>query len=226
MTPSNSSNYVDPVRFRAACQKAYGSSAAGLAQTFLDVAARYQMYPFLLAALGQQESRCGDALDANGTGDGGHGHGIMQIDDGTWAPWLASNDWRNPVVNITKGADIWVGYYGNLSSKVSLGADCNGTTVKVDPPDPSKPGKGWAASHGGRYGTFPDPRPFSGDMLMWATTAAYNTGPQNVVVSVALGLPVGYTTTKNSIVQGGAMMDYNDSVQARMGQLFTAYNNS
>ena len=36
----------------------------------------------------------------------GHGRGLMQIDDGSHAAWLATHDWRDPQVNIEGGAQI------------------------------------------------------------------------------------------------------------------------
>lgn len=67
--------------------------------------------PLLLAAIGQYESRWGEALSPpgpSGTGDAGHGHGIMQIDDRTWGSWLASNQWWDPYTNVRKGAEIYL----------------------------------------------------------------------------------------------------------------------
>jgi soluble lytic murein transglycosylase-like protein len=85
------------------------SEAAPYAATILAVAEETGVDPFVIAAIGQRESRWGLALnppDPSGTGDNGHGHGIMQIDDRTWGSWLASNDWTDPYTNIRKGAEI------------------------------------------------------------------------------------------------------------------------
>jgi len=82
------------------------SEAAPYAAIILQVAEETGVDPFVIAAIGQRESRWGLALDANGLGDSGHGHGIMQIDDRTWGSWLASNDWADPYVNVRKGAEI------------------------------------------------------------------------------------------------------------------------
>lgn len=63
----------------------------------------------LLAGVPWYESSFGEQLTPKGpggTGDNGHGHGLMQIDDRTWGAWLAANDWANPAVNIEKGAQI------------------------------------------------------------------------------------------------------------------------
>jgi soluble lytic murein transglycosylase-like protein len=82
------------------------SEAAPYAATILAVAEETGVDPFVIAAIGQRESRWGLALDANGLGDSGHGHGLMQIDDRTWASWIAANDWADPYVNVRKGAEI------------------------------------------------------------------------------------------------------------------------
>lgn len=58
--------------------------------------------PFLLLAVMYRESRCGDALKPPGpagTGDAGHGRGLMQIDDRTHGSFLAAQDWR--------GVSLW-----------------------------------------------------------------------------------------------------------------------
>lgn len=41
-----------------------------------------------------------------GRGDGGHGRGLMQIDDRWHKQWLATHDWTDPEQNIRKGAEI------------------------------------------------------------------------------------------------------------------------
>lgn len=85
------------------------SEARPYADVIKRVASEAGVDPFVLAALGQQESRWGQALSPvgpGGTGDAGHGHGIMQIDDRTWGAWLNANDWTDPYTNVSKGADI------------------------------------------------------------------------------------------------------------------------
>lgn len=47
---------------------------------FETAAARHGVPPALLAAIASRESRGGAALDNNGRGDGGNGHGLMQVD--------------------------------------------------------------------------------------------------------------------------------------------------
>lgn len=82
------------------------ASARALGPTVLHIAQTYALDPWLLAAVIQHESYWGRYLTAQGLGADGHGHGLMQIDDRYWGPWLAANDWRDPAVNIAKGAEI------------------------------------------------------------------------------------------------------------------------
>jgi membrane-bound lytic murein transglycosylase MltF len=70
-----------------------------------------------LAALCWRESDFGLALSPDGTGDGGHGHGLMQIDDRFHGPWLAVADWRHPLTNIRKGTSIYLDGYHWLASR-------------------------------------------------------------------------------------------------------------
>lgn len=41
-----------------------------------------------------------------GTGDFGHGRGLMQIDDRAHAEWIREHDWGDPAENIRKGAQV------------------------------------------------------------------------------------------------------------------------
>lgn len=62
-------------------------------------AALYHVDPVVLAAILERESRGGDALTPQGprgTGDGGHGRGLMQIDDRWHGPFIATGLWREP----------------------------------------------------------------------------------------------------------------------------------
>jgi hypothetical protein len=50
---------------------------------------------WVLAAIDSRESNFGLALDADGLGDGGHGHGEIQIDDRSHGTFCASGQWRD-----------------------------------------------------------------------------------------------------------------------------------
>lgn len=56
-------------------------------------------------------------------GDGGHGHGIMQIDDRSHRDFTSSPDWKIPRANILKGAEILA------QGKRSLTSDAGDETV-------------------------------------------------------------------------------------------------
>ncbi len=73
----------------------------------LEVAGEaYQVQPEILAGIMMRESKGGEALDQNGRGDSGHGHGLMQIDDRSFPLFCSQCDWRNPAVNILFAAFV------------------------------------------------------------------------------------------------------------------------
>jgi hypothetical protein len=90
-----------------------------LATFILQQAQAAGVSPAILYGLGHLESGWGTQLDSNFTGDNGHGHGYLQIDDGSWADWLANNNWQDPVVNVQKGLSILLDYYNQLQAKLS-----------------------------------------------------------------------------------------------------------
>ena len=56
-----------------------------LKDKFLAAGTAENLPPALLAAIASRESRCGNVLSQKGYGDGGHGFGIMQVDDRSWS---------------------------------------------------------------------------------------------------------------------------------------------
>lgn len=79
------------------------SEARDYADTILQVAQEESVDPMIIAALGQRESRWGHALSPQGpggTGDYGHGHGLMQIDDRSHSDFLDNYDWTDPYTNV------------------------------------------------------------------------------------------------------------------------------
>ncbi len=86
-------------------------------------AASYQwLKPAVLAAIGSRESGWGIFLDSNDAGDGGHGRGIMQIDDRYHKDFIYSSEkWRDPGANIKYAVDnVLADYYSYLSKNTSL----------------------------------------------------------------------------------------------------------
>lgn len=179
-------------------------NAQPYAEIILDVAKQKKLDPFLIAAIGQKESRWGDALrppGPGGTGDWtarnwttengvlyamppdgqGWGRGLMQLDWWWYRKDFANGlDWADPYENIAKGADRLVDAVKYFSSK------------------PSTPYVTLSATNASRRGVspgqYPDPRPLSGELLNQAAIAAYNTGNANVLMSVAVGVSPDVTT--------------------------------
>lgn len=95
-----------------AFQAVISNAAAQYGDVILQVAGEQGVDPFLVVALGEQETKWGTAHGLNGTsgpgiiGLDGTGHGLLQIDSGTWGDWLAANAWDDPYTNVTKGAQI------------------------------------------------------------------------------------------------------------------------
>lgn len=52
------------------------------------------------------ESKWLDVPGPGGRGDGGHGHGLMQIDDRSFPDFCRSEDWKDPAKNVDMGARI------------------------------------------------------------------------------------------------------------------------
>lgn len=203
------------------------SDAQPYAGLILQVASATGLDPFLIVALGQKESNWGRTLHADGTGDysvrnsapagvpvvssgngvvpadgGGWGRGIMQIDYASNYGWLSSNDWRDPAVNVRKGADIL------LQKRNYLTATPSTPNVTLS--------QSQANARGVQPGTYRDPRPLTGDVLLAATLAAYNTGELNALRSVAAGVSPDTTTT------GGG---YGQDALAKIAVMLSEFNN-
>lgn len=173
------------------------------ADAILRAAGEAGVSPWLVVALGMRESGWGKYLDADGTGDGGHGRGFMQIDDRSNADWLAANDWHDPYTNISKGLKILKNKLAFFSGSPPVKNLTDGRTVQI--------GSKSAGKRGVRPGAYPDPRPLQGDALAQAAIAAYNTGEGNVLMSIAAGKPPDTTTAAGP----SGSPDYSSDVIAR-----------
>lgn len=72
-------------------------------------AKEFSLQPSLLGGVGSRESFWGLILNPPGpagTGDNGHGRGLMQIDDGAFPAWIATGEWKDPAKNIHFGAKV------------------------------------------------------------------------------------------------------------------------
>jgi hypothetical protein len=163
------------------------SAGRQYADIILQVAAEKGVSPFVLAALLQRETNFGLTNmppGPAGKGDGGRGYGLMQIDVGGFKDWLDKNNWQDPLTNIRKGADVLKGKMSFLSQKPKT------PTVTLD--------ASAAAKVGAKAGTYADPRPLSGDKLVEASVAAYNTGEGRILQVLAVGKSVDTTTANGN----------------------------
>jgi len=71
----------------------------GWIKTFKSAAATYQFPPEVLMAIASRETNMRNII-----GDGGHGYGLMQIDDRSFPEWCNSGLWKDPYAGIQKGA--------------------------------------------------------------------------------------------------------------------------
>lgn len=218
------------------------SEAKPFANVILQVAKQTGLDPFLIAALGMRESLWGQALRSDGTGDcaprtwyssgvpvvgAGRnadgdlvympadgmcwGRGIMQVDYNSFYSWLQSNNWRDPYTNISKGASILLSKRNFLTGRGTVSGLTDGAHVTLS--------EAAAKVRGVRPGKYPDPRPLSGDMLVKATIAAYNTGEGNVLRSVAVGVDPDITTATHK----GGGKDYGRDVMARLASMLSKF---
>lgn len=78
--------------------------------TFINnSASRYDIDPAIICAIMSRESCAGLILTPpgpTGTGDKGHGRGLMQIDDRSHTFFTSSDDWKDPEKNIDYGVKL------------------------------------------------------------------------------------------------------------------------
>ena len=86
---------------------------------FRYAGSKIEAQPHFLAAIGFRESRIQSIL-----GDGGRGHGIMQLDTGSFKglflPGMPAYYWKDPAFNILGGAYCWQGKYDYLATETDL----------------------------------------------------------------------------------------------------------
>lgn len=193
------------------------SQAQPYADIILQVAQEQGVSPFIICQIGYRESLWGQSLSPSGpggTGDSGHGRGLMQIDDRSFTAWLAANDWTDPYTNITKGTLIFKAALNFFaSSSQTIPGTTDGTTVLIGQSSSAK--RGLPDPGVGQSNMYPDPRPLSGDDLTAAAIAAYNTGIGNVIMSIACGESPDVTTTSPP---------YSTDVMSRVASLLTSFN--
>ncbi|MHB8734653.1 MAG: transglycosylase SLT domain-containing protein [Terriglobales bacterium] len=91
------------------------SRAAPYAQEITNAAQQTGVSPAIIAAIGDRETLWGlttTPKGPGGTGDGGYGLGLMQID----SRYHSLPNWQDPQTNISAGASIFAGYYAQLQA--------------------------------------------------------------------------------------------------------------
>lgn len=69
----------------------------------------FEIEPSLIAGICSRESAFGLSLHPQGpagTGDSGHGHGLMQLDDRWHAAFCATDRWKDPDENINEAVEM------------------------------------------------------------------------------------------------------------------------
>ena len=170
--------------------------------------------PVLLAAIMDVESAYGTLLTPQGPrgkGDGGHGHGLMQIDDRTHAKFLAEKlpdgtpKWADPYENVKYAAGVY-----KASRDYFLISPGAGAKVTVE--------RGAASNKKGvPVGTYSDPRPLTQEEAVLVGIAGYNAGPPTVLRAIAAGLPADTVTASSS--RSGTLMPYVANVVAAVNKL-------
>jgi hypothetical protein len=80
------------------------AKATGWLQHFNEAAAAFGFSIVTLLALASRETNIQNKL-----GDGGHGHGVLQVDDRSYPQWCATSAWKDPRMSILKGTEILAG---------------------------------------------------------------------------------------------------------------------
>lgn len=178
------------------------------------VASETGVSPVLIAAIMDVESGFGTLLSPtgpSGKGDGGHGHGLMQIDDRTHGAFLAQRDsngtpkWADPYENVKYAVGVYKAAFDYFRRTPAAGA-----TVKVTT-------GGSTNKRGVPAGIYPDPRPLSETDARLAAIAAYNAGPFTILQTLAAGLPADTVTASSS--RSGTLMPYLANVVAAVNDL-------
>lgn len=90
------------------------------ATTVTDVATKFGLPPSVICGIGSRESAWGLALTPpgpGGTGDGGHGRGLLQVDD-RWHPdFIASGKWADGRENLIYGGALLKSFMDYFVSK-------------------------------------------------------------------------------------------------------------
>jgi hypothetical protein len=181
-------------------EKAIPARSRPYAQALINAALRVpvpEIDAFILCALIERESGSGEYLiprGPGGTGDGGHGHGLAQIDDRSHGQWLSQNNWQDPFTNINYGAQLLYSDLFFLSKKTPIPGLTDGNSVNVS--------VNQANRRGVSPGAYADSRPIQDiNLLLKATLSAYNAGIGAVLISLSVGCDTDLTTTGSNYSQ-------------------------
>ena len=101
-----------------------------LAEGWRDIieaaAGAHGIRPCVIAGIGSRESGWGLLLEPPGpagTGDGGHGRGLMQIDDRSFPEFCAGEEWKDPEPNVGFGCEVLAEKRAYIRKRLILGAD-------------------------------------------------------------------------------------------------------
>lgn len=122
------------------------ATKGGLIEAFGAAAKAYEFPTSLLMAIASRETNMRNII-----GDGGHGYGIMQIDDRSFPDWCHSGQWTDASAGIWKGALV-------LDGKLEQVRAGQGKTLKV----------------GGK--TFTGASHLSNEQILTIAVAGYNSG--------------------------------------------------
>lgn len=144
---------------------------------------RYGIPEEVIGGILDRESLFGLYLSSDLTGDGGHGRGLMQIDDRFHANYIDKGTWKDPASNIDYGVSLLASYHNQMRMTPTASMRTlikSAQRLGIDP------------------GQYPDPRPLIGQDALTAAIAAYNAGTTAVLDAIAAGFnPDLMTTGKN-----------------------------
>jgi hypothetical protein len=98
--------------------------AAQQFRAFIEEGANQQGFPIaVIAGIGSRESHWGLLLNPpgpSGTGDFGHGRGLMQIDDRAFPQFTSTGKWKDPRENILFGCQVLADNRAFMQRKTNL----------------------------------------------------------------------------------------------------------
>ena len=91
----------------------------GWTKHFADAGDKFGFSSATLLAIASRETNIKNII-----GDGGHGYGLMQIDDRSYPDFIKSGDWKDPRENIFKGAEVLDEKFRYISGNIGKTLTC------------------------------------------------------------------------------------------------------